>query len=166
MLAAQWARRPCGSVLRGTARPPTARYPMFASERPARTRSDLLLWKLWRAHAFADELPGRMLGDGRPLGVVQALSKQLLTRRRRAVTVVSRRAPEPPLRLLLGWIRSEAPAPPCRPRALTPVVDYVREHTGGQRFDLIYSTVGGAVLDASFQAVRRFRRVVSGLGWD
>jgi len=42
---------------------------------------------------------------------------------------------------------------------------YVAEHTGGRGFDIIYDTVGGKVLDASFAAVRRFGHVVSALGW-
>jgi NADPH:quinone reductase len=42
---------------------------------------------------------------------------------------------------------------------------YVAAHTGGAGFDIVYDTVGGAVLDASFQAVRRFGHVVSALGW-
>ncbi|MEA1673625.1 zinc-binding dehydrogenase [Nitrospirillum sp. BR 11163] len=37
--------------------------------------------------------------------------------------------------------------------------------TGGKGFELVYDTNGGAVLDASFQAVARFRHVVSALGW-
>ncbi len=32
-------------------------------------------------------------------------------------------------------------------------------------FDIVYDTVGGAGLDASFHAVRRFGHVVSCLGW-
>ena len=47
----------------------------------------------------------------------------------------------------------------------TPVAEYVAEHTAGRGFDLIYDTVGGAVLDASFNAVARFGHVVSALGW-
>jgi NADPH:quinone reductase len=47
----------------------------------------------------------------------------------------------------------------------TPVEDYVAAHTAGRGFDLIYDTVGGAVLDASFSAVSRFGHVVSALGW-
>lgn len=43
--------------------------------------------------------------------------------------------------------------------------DYVARHTGGEGFDLVYDTGGGAVLDASFQAVKRFGHVVSCLGW-
>jgi NADPH:quinone reductase-like Zn-dependent oxidoreductase len=42
---------------------------------------------------------------------------------------------------------------------------YVAEHTAGLGFDLVYDTVGGATLDASFAAVRRFGHVVSCLGW-
>lgn len=45
------------------------------------------------------------------------------------------------------------------------VEDYVAEHTGGRGFDVVYDTLGGAVLDASFKAVRRFGHVVSCLGW-
>lgn len=41
----------------------------------------------------------------------------------------------------------------------------VADHTSGRGFDLVYDTVGGAVLDASFQAVKRFGHVVSALGW-
>jgi len=48
----------------------------------------------------------------------------------------------------------------------TTVETYVAEHTGGQGFDVIYDTVGGAVLDASFHAVRPYvGHVVSCLGW-
>ncbi|WP_342740948.1 zinc-dependent alcohol dehydrogenase family protein [Bradyrhizobium sp. B117] len=42
---------------------------------------------------------------------------------------------------------------------------YVAEHTGGRGFDIVYDTIGGKVLDASFEAVRRFGHVVSALGW-
>jgi NADPH:quinone reductase-like Zn-dependent oxidoreductase len=48
---------------------------------------------------------------------------------------------------------------------VTPVDDYVAACTAGQGFDLIYDSVGGAVLDASFNAVARFGHVVSALGW-
>ena len=47
----------------------------------------------------------------------------------------------------------------------TQVEAYVAEHTGGAGFDVVYDTVGGAVLDASFKAVGRFGHVVSALGW-
>ena len=47
----------------------------------------------------------------------------------------------------------------------TPVADYVGQHGAGRGFGLVYDTVGGAVLDASFQAVARFGHVVSALGW-
>ncbi len=46
-----------------------------------------------------------------------------------------------------------------------PVAEQVERYGGGQGFDLVYDTVGGAVLDASFQAVKRFGHVVSCLGW-
>jgi NADPH:quinone reductase-like Zn-dependent oxidoreductase len=45
------------------------------------------------------------------------------------------------------------------------VENYVTEYTGGRGFDVIFDTVGGATLDASFNAVRRFGHVVSALGW-
>jgi NADPH2:quinone reductase len=47
----------------------------------------------------------------------------------------------------------------------TPVTEYVASHTAGRGFDLVYDTVGGAILDASFNAVTRFGHVVSALGW-
>jgi NADPH2:quinone reductase len=47
----------------------------------------------------------------------------------------------------------------------THVETYVAEHTGGNGFDVVYDTVGGPVLDASFRAVCRFGHVVSSLGW-
>lgn len=47
----------------------------------------------------------------------------------------------------------------------TSVGAYVAEHTGGDGFDLVYDTVGGTTLDASFAAVARFGHVVSCLGW-
>jgi NADPH2:quinone reductase len=45
------------------------------------------------------------------------------------------------------------------------VEDYVAQYTDGRGFDIIFDTVGGATLDASFNAVRRFGHVVSALGW-
>jgi NADPH2:quinone reductase len=45
------------------------------------------------------------------------------------------------------------------------VEDYVAKYTEGRGFDIVYDTVGGATLDASFQAVARFGHVVSSLGW-
>ena len=46
------------------------------------------------------------------------------------------------------------------------VDDYVTEHTGGEGFDIVYDTVGGATLDASFTALKRYTgHVVSCLGW-
>ncbi|MFF7646179.1 zinc-binding dehydrogenase [Streptomyces canus] len=48
----------------------------------------------------------------------------------------------------------------------TAVDDYVTKHTGGEGFDVIFDTVGGPVLDASFTAVRTYTgHVVSALGW-
>jgi NADPH2:quinone reductase len=43
--------------------------------------------------------------------------------------------------------------------------DIVQHHTGGQGFDIIFDTAGGASLDAAFAMVRRFGHVVSALGW-
>jgi NADPH2:quinone reductase len=46
------------------------------------------------------------------------------------------------------------------------VDDYVQRHTGGEGFDIVYDTVGGATLDASFRAARLYHgHVVSALGW-
>ncbi|HET9171287.1 MAG TPA: zinc-dependent alcohol dehydrogenase family protein [Actinospica sp.] len=46
------------------------------------------------------------------------------------------------------------------------VADYVAEHTGGEGFDVVFDTVGGATLDDSFAAVRTYTgHVVSALGW-
>ena len=46
------------------------------------------------------------------------------------------------------------------------VEEYVAKHTDGEGFDIIFDTVGGATLDASFKAVRRYQgHVVSALGW-
>jgi NADPH:quinone reductase len=46
-----------------------------------------------------------------------------------------------------------------------PVADYVARFTSGRGFDIVFDTVGGTALDASFAAVRRFGHVVSSLGW-
>jgi NADPH2:quinone reductase len=50
-------------------------------------------------------------------------------------------------------------------RHRSPVEEYVSDHTAGRGFDVVYDTVGGEALDASFKAVRRFGHVVSSLGW-
>jgi NADPH2:quinone reductase len=48
----------------------------------------------------------------------------------------------------------------------TTVDEYVGRCTDGEGFDVVFDTVGGATLDASFAAVRRYTgRVVSILGW-
>ncbi len=48
----------------------------------------------------------------------------------------------------------------------TEVADYVATHTAGRGFDIVFDTVGGPVLDASFLAVKRYTgHVVSSLGW-
>lgn len=48
----------------------------------------------------------------------------------------------------------------------TTVDEYVARHTGGEGFDIVFDTVGGATLDASFTAVRvHTGHVVSALGW-
>ena len=47
-----------------------------------------------------------------------------------------------------------------------PVDEYVAACTGGEGFDVVFDTVGGAVLDASFAAVRTYTgHVLSALGW-
>lgn len=46
------------------------------------------------------------------------------------------------------------------------VEQYVAAHTAGEGFDVIYDTVGGVTIDASFVAVKRYSgHVVSCLGW-
>jgi NADPH:quinone reductase-like Zn-dependent oxidoreductase len=45
------------------------------------------------------------------------------------------------------------------------IVDYLGRLTGGRGFDKVYDTVGGAGLDASFEAVKKFGHVASALGW-
>jgi NADPH:quinone reductase-like Zn-dependent oxidoreductase len=45
------------------------------------------------------------------------------------------------------------------------VASYVAEHTCGRGFDMVYDTLGGPILDGSFQASRHFGTVVSCLGW-
>lgn len=46
------------------------------------------------------------------------------------------------------------------------VEQYVQQHTGGAGFDVVYDTVGGTTLDASFLAVKTYTgHVVSCLGW-
>lgn len=46
------------------------------------------------------------------------------------------------------------------------VSDYVDKHTKGEGFDIIFDTLGGTTLDASFQAVKIYTgHVVSILGW-
>jgi NADPH:quinone reductase len=56
-------------------------------------------------------------------------------------------------------------ATPIDYRALT-VEQYVAANTDGKGFDIIFDTVGGATLDASFLAAKRYTgHVVSALGW-
>ncbi|MEO8391082.1 MAG: zinc-dependent alcohol dehydrogenase family protein [Polaromonas sp.] len=46
------------------------------------------------------------------------------------------------------------------------IEDYVARHTGGAGFDVVFDTVGGATLDASFSAARHYGgHVLSILGW-
>ncbi|RFP16229.1 MULTISPECIES: zinc-dependent alcohol dehydrogenase family protein [unclassified Duganella] len=48
----------------------------------------------------------------------------------------------------------------------TSVEQYVQQYTDGEGFDVVYDTVGGATLDASFRAARQYGgHVVSCLGW-
>jgi NADPH:quinone reductase-like Zn-dependent oxidoreductase len=56
-------------------------------------------------------------------------------------------------------------ATPIDYRSLT-TEQYVAKHTQDQGFDVVYDTVGGATIDASFGAVKRYTgHVVSCLGW-
>jgi NADPH:quinone reductase-like Zn-dependent oxidoreductase len=49
--------------------------------------------------------------------------------------------------------------------AMTPE-EYVAKHTEGKGFDVVYDTVGGVTIDASFIAVKRYTgHAVSCLGW-
>jgi NADPH:quinone reductase len=49
---------------------------------------------------------------------------------------------------------------------ISSVEDYVAKHTDSEGFDIVYDTVGGRTLDASFQAVRTYSgHAVSCLGW-
>lgn len=60
---------------------------------------------------------------------------------------------------------TEAGAVPIDYRSLT-VDEYVSAFTGGKGFDILYDTVGGTTLDASFTAAKRYTgHVVSCLGW-
>lgn len=46
------------------------------------------------------------------------------------------------------------------------VEEYVEQYTGGEGFDIVFDTVGGAVLDASFKAAKQYYgHVISILGW-
>ncbi|WP_375737860.1 zinc-dependent alcohol dehydrogenase family protein [Pseudomonas boanensis] len=46
------------------------------------------------------------------------------------------------------------------------VEDYLKRYTGGEGFDIVYDTVGGATLNASFNAVKVYTgHVLSCLGW-
>ncbi|MNR76154.1 Zinc-type alcohol dehydrogenase-like protein [compost metagenome] len=48
----------------------------------------------------------------------------------------------------------------------TTVEQYVAQHSNGAGFDIVYDTLGGATLDASFQAARTYLgHVISCLGW-
>ena len=46
-----------------------------------------------------------------------------------------------------------------------PAAEVVARITGGEGFDVVFDTAGGASLDAAFVMVRRFGHVVSALGW-
>jgi NADPH:quinone reductase-like Zn-dependent oxidoreductase len=48
----------------------------------------------------------------------------------------------------------------------TSTQEYVDQCSGGKGFDIVYDTVGGATLDASFSSVKRYTgHVLSSLGW-
>jgi NADPH2:quinone reductase len=62
-------------------------------------------------------------------------------------------------------IVEESGATPIDYRALS-TEQYVERYAGGEGFDVVYDTVGGATIDASFVAVKRYTgHVVSCLGW-
>ena len=63
-----------------------------------------------------------------------------------------------------GELVRQLGATPIDYRAQT-VEQYVAAYTEGEGFDLVVDTVGGAMLDASFSAVKHFGHVVSALGW-
>lgn len=46
-----------------------------------------------------------------------------------------------------------------------PTAEHVARLTAGRGYDVVYDTVGGAMLDAAFEAVCRFGHVTSSLGW-
>lgn len=62
----------------------------------------------------------------------------------------------------LAYVRSLGAVPIDAKRE---VEGYVAEHTAGRGFEVVYDTLGGSVLDASFKAVARSGHVVSCLGW-
>ena len=46
------------------------------------------------------------------------------------------------------------------------VEEYVREYTGAEGFDIVFDTVGGAILDDSFRALKQYQgHALSILGW-
>lgn len=63
-----------------------------------------------------------------------------------------------------GELVRQLGATPIDYRAQT-VEQYVAAYTDGEGFDLVVDTVGGALLDSSFAAVKHFGHVVSALGW-
>ena len=63
------------------------------------------------------------------------------------------------------YIVEEFGAQPIDYRTLS-VEQYVAKYTDGQGFDIVYDTVGGAIIDACFVAVKTYTgHVVSCLGW-
>ena len=51
-------------------------------------------------------------------------------------------------------------------RREAPLEEYLAEHTAGDGFDIAFDTLGGAVLDDSFSAVKRYTgHAISCLGW-
>jgi NADPH2:quinone reductase len=56
-------------------------------------------------------------------------------------------------------------ATPINYKSLT-VDEYVQQYTGGEGFDIIFDTIGGETLDASFKAAKQYvGHVLSILGW-
>jgi NADPH2:quinone reductase len=59
----------------------------------------------------------------------------------------------------------ELGATPIDYQAMSPP-DYMQKYTDGRGFDIVFDTVGGATLDASFQVAKRYTgHVLSALGW-
>jgi NADPH:quinone reductase len=88
-------------------------------------------------------------------GGVGQMALQIARARRATITATgSSSASEAIERLGAQFVhRAESPA------------EIVARWTGGEGFDIVFDTAGGASLDAAFAMVKRFGHVVSALGW-